>query len=280
MTTGRRNLAAPLSRIRGRKKPMTNALRELDSLLNRKFVGHLAHLQNVLTLGREDPHALSLSEVLNEDSIAAIVESFCVTHGNTPRIAVLSIWSKWYFTTIVPPLISANVCVDVLPPCRASVIKLVLNESYMIERGIISDGLPTVVAPGTASRLAPLVEELIAPFIERFHRCTGVPHSVLWSNAGNLVEGVVRHLEKIDAPDDAVRECDAYLNLPRLADGRRNRLYRPVVYTERSGERARRRRVCCLRYTLPDGKLCCACPRHENASTRSVLLQEPEDLLK
>lgn len=253
---------------------LSTEFRGLNETLERAFIGPFSHLHGLFQLRPPAQTDMSIDEVLTEPRLDSIVASFCREYGETPRLAVLSIWSKWYFATVLPPLLSANALLDLMLQSGLQQVRLVLADDGKIGTSVITAGRRVAMLPGAEQRLAPLVDNLVAPFIDLYHRRTRVSRRVLWSNAGNLVEGVVRHLEKHGAPSLAIAECDHFLSLARRADGTRNRLYRPVFYIDCNGERLRRRRVCCLRYLLPDGKLCCACPRLECENLQSNLPRE------
>lgn len=244
---------------------MTKALDDLAADLSNAFTGDLAHLRDRLVFGHWED-SLSLAEILTAEQQAAIVDAFCSEHGQTPALAVMSIWSKWYFGMVLPPYISANIVLGRMPACGVDDIRLILQPDCKISAAVVTGVTPVQALPLPGCALEPLVDRLVAPFIERYHQQTGVTRRVLWSNAGTLIEGVVRHLEKIGCSADLIAACDAYLARTHLADGTRNPLHLPVVYLDMPGESGRRRRICCLRYMLPDEKLCCACPRDGTAA--------------
>lgn len=244
---------------------MANDLRELSATLDAGFVGNLAHLHGRLVF-EPRPDSLSLAQILQPQRQAAIIDAFCREHGTTPAIAVMSIWSKWFFGMVLPPYISASIALGCTPPCGIDDISLLLHDDGKIAAAVVSGEAPPLDMQRSACPLDPLVDTLVAPFIERYHQHTGVTKRVLWSNAGTLIEGVIRHLEKIGCRPDLIAACDAYLAQAHLPDGTRNPLHLPVVYLDIPGETGRRRRICCLRYMLPDKKLCCACPRDGTAA--------------
>lgn len=247
---------------------------ELDSL----FVGPLKHLQGVFVDGsRLAKPTFSLDEFLCDNHVDAMAEAFCRAHGETPRVAICSIWSKWYFATVLPTLICAGILLDRLPPFRLSEIRLALDADYKIECVAISRETSFALMPGHEPRFRSLIDGNIRPFIELFHARTGVSRRVLWSNAGNLFEGVVRHLEKLEFTAPGVGEGLTLMSTRAFADGMRNRLYSPVTYPTVGGARVRRRRVCCLRNQLPDRALCCACPLHETGRSREFSSAEPAE---
>ena len=236
----------------------------LHAEFDKLFVGPLQHLHGIFVdRDRVEEPTLSIVDLMRGEHLAALAEAFCRAHGETPRIAIYSIWSKWYFGAVLPTLICSGILLGRLPPFRLSEIRLALDADYKIKRVAVPNGKSLEVSAGQDARFKPLIEGNIEPFIEMFHGHTGVSRRVLWSNAGTLFEGVVRHLEKVEGRAPGIDEGLALLSTRVFPDGARNRLYEPVTYPMVGGERVRRRRVCCLRYQLPDRVLCCACPLHE-----------------
>ncbi len=248
---------------------------KLHDDLNGLFVGPLAHLRGrIMHVGSIAEPTYSVDEILTEHHLDRMAEAFCRAHGETPRAAIYSIWSKWYFSFVLPPLLCSAILLDRLPPFRLSDIRLKLAPDYKIEQVAISQATALPVS-SVGGRFKPLIEGNIAPFIEFWHSRTRVSRRVLWSNAGTLFEGVLRHLQKEGFAAPGLGEGFALMDARMFDDGAKNHLFSPVTYLKIDGERVRRRRVCCLRYLLPDGVLCCACPLHETERRRAASVSEP-----
>ena len=238
--------------------------------LNGLFVGPLAHLHGRISpAGAIAEPTYTVDEILSERHLDRMADAFCRAHGETPRVAIYSIWSKWYFSFVLPPLVCAAILLDKLPPFRLSDIRLGLAPDYKIDQVAMAGATGLPLPSGLEGRFRPLIDGNIAPFIEIWHRRTRVSRRVLWSNAGTLFEGVLRHLEKEGFAAPGIGEGLALMETRVFADGEKNHLFSPIVYLKAGEECVRRRRVCCLRYLLPDNVLCCACPLHENDRRRA-----------
>ena len=240
-----------------------NSLETFGKSLDAIFVGDLEHLRPHLVVGRSEQASRSVRDALDDCWLDAIVESFNQTYGNTPRTAVLSIWSKWYFATALPPLICSNILLDQTPPLELEHFRIAFTPDHKIDSVAIPEGEVAPVQSRPGNRLLPIVEKHLYPFVKLYHARTGVSRRILWNNAGTLVEGLLTYLERVQIGGAARDECSDFLQLPNLPNGKRNPLFQPVAYVLLDEVPARRRRGCCLRFQLPDGKLCCACPKQE-----------------
>lgn len=251
---------------------VSNSLETFDKSLDAIFVGDLEHLRPHLIVGRSQQVSYSVLEALDDCRLDAIVESFNRTYGNTPRAAVLSIWSKWYFATALPPLICSNILLDQTPPLELEHFRIAFTPDYKIDSVAIPEGKIAPVQSSPGNRLLPIVEKHLCPFVKLYHERTGVSRRILWSNAGTLVEGIVTYLERAEIGGAARDECSDFLQLRDLPNGNQSPLFQPVAYVLLDEVPVRRRRVCCLRFQLPDGKLCCACPKQEEDIESSSML--------
>ena len=277
------------------------------------FTGPLADWHDALVLTSGGRPVVRLARLLDDDpsELARCIASFGRdTPGGDPR-ALASEWSKRYFVRLLPPVLAATLLLDYRLPLRAAGIDVVLD----------ADGAPFAFAlPGAGScttppsggalaRLAPLIDEHLAPVIAALSAYSRLSPRVFWSNAGNYVEAVVRVLATEGAGSAQAREprsaadalevekhrgaADALtvakhpgaafvldvVNQTYRPDGRANPFFNTVRYRDRPDappsrghdgddlvmsrapdRRWRQRRVCCVRYLLPDRPLCANCP--------------------
>ncbi|MGQ3198133.1 MAG: (2Fe-2S)-binding protein, partial [Hydrogenophaga sp.] len=76
---------------------------------------------------------------------------------------------------------------------------------------------------------------------------------VLWSNAGNLFEAFIRRLDETHPGLRGLAPAREWLEMPTP-------LHRPVIYLPRAEGVHRMRRICCMRYLVPDRVFCTTCP--------------------
>jgi ferric iron reductase protein FhuF len=88
---------------------------------------------------------------------------------------------------------------------------------------------------------------------------------VLWSNAGNYFENLLNLMAKAGMPAERLAPGRLLLESRTRPDGTRNPLFQPVQYLPVNDEHGqptlrRERKVCCVRYLLPELELCGNCP--------------------
>lgn len=227
------------------------------------FVGEFADYRNVLTL-KDDPRpSLPLTTLLSPDGFDLHLTRFALQYGEGDRRGFASMWSKYYFIRLIPPVVAASLILEWQVPLQLENVDVVLDENAMPQ----AFKLPH---PGQRrqsaseepfARFDNLIEGHLRPVIETIAGHVRVSPKVLWSNAGNYFEWLLGVLASA-MPDANLTDGYAMLTAPKLPDGRRNPLFQPVRYIEVAGqsELKRQRRVCCVRY-LVDGLACCGnCP--------------------
>lgn len=208
---------------------------------------------------RED---LSLAECLEPHRLDAILSNYGRRFGtNASRIAVAGEWSKRYFFFVARPMIAATImadwCVSLAPE---SVGLNVTDDGDIIGLRLSSFGR-LHRATSSEERFDFIVRDNLAPVVEAIVEVSSLSRNVLWSNAGNLFEGTVRGCKaQLQSPTPGLTHAFDFLDLPTLADGARNPLFRPIVYPVKNGEPKRLRRVCCIRYLLETLDYCATCP--------------------
>ena len=172
-----------------------------------------------------------------------------------PR-AAFSIWAGWYFRSVIPPLLAANILFDVSPRLSLHGLRFVISADLRAEGIVIPAPLDELPSDQGPTRFAELMDTYLAPLIDHFAERAEITTRVLWSNAGHVFEGVLRMWEPIANERSAFAAARRLLATPRLSNGDRNLLFEPVRYVQG----VRTRRVCCMRYLFPDGKTCGPCP--------------------
>ena len=233
------------------------------------FVGELAPYRDVLVLA-DDPRP---SRPVADWLAPAVFEQVLLRYG-APRSAderrgLASEWSKDYLSRLLPPVVAAIVVMGHCLPLSLSSIDLILGETGEP----LAFKLPAAGSPWSPTppdqvgdpfrRFAPLIDDHLEPLVSALSSYSRLSPRVFWSNAANYVEWMVSAIAS-RMPGIRVDDARAMLELRQRMDGRDNPLYRPVRYlTEGEGSAARtrrQRRVCCVRYLVPDRSLCANCP--------------------
>ena len=191
--------------------------------------------------------------------------------GEVEGRAVATQWSKHYFSRIMTPILAAAILVDWRLPLHLETTALNTDADGEIA-GLRVSSFGEAVAPSTGiERFSFLTAVHLPGVVDAISEASGLSRHVLWSNAGNLFDGVARRLEAV-APNGSpgIRDALALMETSHLDDGTRNPLFRPVLYLD-DARTLRKRRVCCARYLIPSLGLCRTCP--------SPLMHEKSEML-
>ncbi|WP_298014147.1 siderophore-iron reductase FhuF [uncultured Castellaniella sp.] len=204
------------------------------------------------------------------DRIATLLEAFALEAGHPggdPR-AIASLWSRWYFHTVMTPLVAALVLERACPVPHA--VRITAGHGVC---GLHwAEEAPTVHALDERSASEYPIR-LAGPVIQALALASGTAPRVFWNNLGNLLEYLAGRMRPHPRADTSLQQAlDAMLDAPALADGSPNPVRGPVRYqADTQAGTIRVRRLCCLYYLLPGTELCGDCPRlHPHCAHRHV----------
>ncbi len=216
---------------------------------------------------RPPPEALPAADFLVPDRLEEVLIRFGQRYAIFDSRGVASQWSKWYFLALLVPELLARTLLGRSLPVALDRLHLLLTLDGRVERLCLQhDGtavsLKTSTPQQTDSPTLALLDDNLAPLIEALAGFSGASPRVFWSNAGNVFEQCLGQLaHHPDALPGMTDDLQYFLTQRRLADGRRNPLYRPVRYQKQSDGSTRRvRRLCCIRYLVPELGYCGNCP--------------------
>jgi len=203
---------------------------------------------------RDDPRvAVSLPELLQPrvlDQLLLRIYGQALMAEHKP--VLVSQWSKYYFMHWLPIMLVSQLAHGWDLPLLPRETGLVLDER----------GVPLAVRffeegeEGDAqASLEPWIASNLRPFIEALSAYGQVPAAMLWGNAGDYLELNVRRLQRQGLK--TLAPAEALLSMRKLADGRPNPLYQPVLYL---GDGRRQRRSCCLAWQVEGIGHCEHCP--------------------
>ncbi|QEA39138.1 siderophore-iron reductase FhuF [Pistricoccus aurantiacus] len=240
-------------------------------ILKTLYVEPLDALAPPLIAATPPSEAISVAALLAPDRLQRAVENFGRQYIKQDRRGAASQWSKWYFNTLLVPALLANLLLErelCLIPER---LYVTLNAQSRPERLILRNEGAPLTSHEPFERFAHLMNDALTPMIKALASISGASPRVFWSNAGNTFETLTSQLHRHPAAEqDAGAPARQLLERRILPGGRCNPLYRPVRYIEQlDGSRKRVRRLCCIRYLIPELDYCGNCPLLK-PSTRNI----------
>ncbi|MGY4490638.1 siderophore-iron reductase FhuF [Pseudomonas sp. TE3610] len=209
-----------------------------------------------------DPHQATLraSQLLDDATLTHLLGLYSQRFPGCDRRAIVSLWSKGYFEALFPPLLASCLALELQLPIALDRLGLAVNER----------GTPVLIVLESAGRImdsagqAPLqicalFHDNLQPFIEQVARFGRVSARALWGNVAAYLAWALGLLVQHQwiSPARAL-ELRALFSAPQLPDGSVNPLHSAYQFDTADGQP--RRRVCCLRYQLPDLPYCADCP--------------------
>lgn len=184
-------------------------------------------------------------------------------YGGGDAQALLSQWSGYYFSLLLPPaLVAARVLRRPLAMALDN-CTLLLRDGMPQTLWLPADALG-VATDDAAQRYRSLCVDHLAPLIEMLSAAVRLAPRVLWNHVGNSLEYA---LSTGFAGELAQSDADYLFGRREFFDtGRANPLRQPVRYVNSPAPLLaspfRARRVCCLRDRLPgESMLCSSCPK-------------------
>jgi ferric iron reductase protein FhuF len=195
-------------------------------------------------------------DLLEHDGFLAAVAPFLDRHPKIDRRAAFSVWSMYYFSHLtISPIVLWLVFRHKLA-LAPSHLGLRLNvETGLPEKIILCE--PDLCAPATTAHdsVEGLIFDHAAPLVDRFAKF-GLSPRLLWSNLAVYIDWIVRELgRQVDI--ELANEGKALLECECWPDGRANPLHGLLGRSRTdNGEEFTRRRICCLRYLIPETPGC------------------------
>ncbi|MDF7796234.1 siderophore-iron reductase FhuF [Pseudomonas syringae] len=227
------------------------------------FVGPFARFGRTLLTTDDARPVVTLPDLLRPERLDQMLLSVYGPQLMPGQLPVLvSQWAKFYFMQLIPPVLVASLVHDWHWPLQLEQVALALDERgvpsgiRLAGEGCVWRGLP--VDP--FQRFAGLLDDNLQPFITSLSAYGGLPAAVLWSSAGDYLEGCLAQLATCS--DVSLGAGLALLSEKKRPDGRANPLFQAVRYVPQAqgGEPRRQRRVCCLSHRVEWVGRCEHCP--------------------
>lgn len=206
---------------------------------------------------------LRAADLLDTKRLATQLTRFSTQYRQSDRRAVASLWSKWHFSALISTTLASNLLLDHDLPIGLDDVSIEVGSEGQTRRLWIADAGRPLAAQNALTRFTKLIDGHLVPLITALADYSGASPKVFWSNAGNVFEHFTEALKTHPlANSRSVEPARELLASRYLLDGRRNPLFQPVNYliTTTGEGRDRRRRLCCIRYLIPELEYCSNCP--------------------
>jgi ferric iron reductase protein FhuF len=210
----------------------------------------------------DDPRPGIPGPALTDPAILdALLDEAAEHIGAGDRRAQISLLCIEYVHVLMPLAVVASLLLGRTLPLRLEDISVILDDEHMPAAiRLHNDGAPWTEGDVFA-RFHDMIRGNLEPLIEAWAAYSGISPRVLWTNAANLYEAILRGMEKMPgAPGELIAAADALTTSTHWPDGWRNPFARPVFYRPEHPETQRWRRVCCVRYLIPIYDYCSNCP--------------------
>lgn len=227
------------------------------------FDGPLLAYAEKLQLADPGVESVPARQFFQTETLAGFMDDLQARHDGCDRRALVSIWSKWYFTTFLAPVLAADMLLGRSLPIALDQVGLIINaEGRPHALTLINDGQPVLANVSAFQRFSALIDGHLYPVIEALAAVCRASPRLFWSNAGNTFEFATSRIElhALARPGCSGQARDL-LACRLRPDGQRNPLFEPVTYHDiGTDEPQRLRRICCIRYRLPGVGYCSSCP--------------------
>lgn len=230
------------------------------------FIGPLAAFEEKLQLRSHPRTDLPAAVFFQHETFSAFVDDLLARYKTDERLALVSLWSKWYFSTFLAPVMAANLLQQRELPLALADVGLKLGDDARPQALHLRDE-GQILPPCTAfERFHTLVECHLEPVIGILASVSRASPRLFWSNAANTFEFVTTRIELHPLADiSSTLPAREILTARLRPDGRRNPLFAPVRYQDIGEDEPQRlRRICCIRYRLPGVGYCSSCPLDES----------------
>lgn len=228
------------------------------------FQGGFSSYGRLLRLAGPNDAAIPLTDLFDAGRLRQSLYQFRPDLKGEDERALLSIWSKYYFLRLLPPVLAANLILQRELPLSVNVLAVEVDAQGLPGVFVLpDDGQQLVASAHPLSRFEGIMRDNLQPVITAWQQALGLSTRVLWSNASRYIHWFTGELKGSGLPEMLWAPGQALLDQPIFENGDRNPLF--GAYQDRmnanTGTVITVRRTCCIRFRLPDTALCEDCPR-------------------
>lgn len=228
------------------------------------FQGGFSSYGHWLRLAEPNDTAIPLSDLFDAQRLRQSLYQFRPDLKGEDERALLSIWSKYYFLRLLPPVLAANLILQRELPLSVDVLAVEVDAQGLPGVFVLpDDGQQLVASAHPLSRFEAIIRDNLQPVITAWRQALGLSPRVLWSNASRYIHWFTGELKGAGLPEMLWAPGLALLDQPTFENGDKNPLF--GAYQDRmnanTGTVITVRRTCCIRFRLPETALCEDCPR-------------------
>jgi ferric iron reductase protein FhuF len=223
--------------------------------------GGLKDFAHTLVLSDDPRPAIPGPDLLRPATMQDLLDKAAAHLGEGDIRARMSLWCIDYVHALIPLSVVARLVLNRRLPIALDEVSLILDDDFMPSAIRIRDDGAMDWRRDPHAMFGPLIQDHLRPLFEAWSAQTGISPRVLWTNAANLYEAILRGLEKIPlAGRRLTAQADRLIHEPHWPDGSQNPFRNPVLYRRDHPTNQRWRRVCCVRYLIPRYDYCSNCP--------------------
>lgn len=231
------------------------------------FRGEFEAYRDVLVLADDPRPGMPLDLLLAPAAFGEVLGGFARRYNGDDRRALASLWAKHYIVKLLPPVMGATLLLRWRLPLSLHDTAVVLDEGYLPQAFRLSGKGERFAADisDPFELFSGLLDDHLQPLFQALSSQVKLSPKVLWSNAGNYFENLLNLMARAGMPAERLAAGHVLLQTRIRPDGSRNPLFQPVQYLPVNDEQGqptlrRERKVCCVRYLLPELELCGNCP--------------------
>ena len=227
------------------------------------FRGEFEAYRDVLVLADDPRPGMPLDRLLAPAAFGDVLGGFAQRYNGDDRRALASLWAKHYIVKLLPPVMGATLLLRWRLPLSLHDTAVVLDEGYLPQAFRLSGKGERFAADisDPFELFSGLLDDHLQPLFQALSSQVKLSPKVLWSNAGNYFENLLNLMARAGMPAERLAAGHVLLQTRIRPDGSRNPLFQPVQYLPVNDEQGqptlrRERKVCCVRYLLPELELC------------------------
>ncbi|MFS8056686.1 siderophore-iron reductase FhuF [Rhizobium sp. BR 317] len=195
---------------------------------------------------------IACSALCEADRFNSIIDRYGAAFLPADRRAIVSLWTLYYFSTLTINTALAWLELRRVLPVSLNEISLCLDRETATPVSFLLPDLGQVRELDIHAAMTPLVRQHIAPLTDAISDHAHLSAKLLWGNAAGYLDWIVDETGRQSAPALAEEGAPLFSD-PVFPDGEKNPLCGTLrSMTDESGLQFKRRKVCCLRYCLPD----------------------------